>query len=94
MRECLVSSVHCVDLEGMILLMLTPLLVRDQAQAVVKQIVSRYPYEHLDNGGQSEPCLKTESDEIGQRFVDLLQSKVDIAGAKVSNLNILHSFDT
>jgi len=59
------------------------MFVRDQAQAVVKQIVSRYPYEHLENGGQTEPCLKTESDEIGQKFVDLLQSKVDIAGAKI-----------
>jgi len=56
--------------------------ITNQAQAVMKQIVSQYPYENLmeDEHGA---CLKTEAAEIGLTFVKLLQGKVKIAGAKV-----------
>jgi len=54
----------------------------NQAQAVMKQIVSQYPYENLlDN--EHGACLKTEAAEIGLTFVKLLQGKVKLAGAKV-----------
>lgn len=54
----------------------------NQAQAVMKQIVSQYPYENLleDEHGA---CLKTEAAEIGSTYVKLLQTKVKIAGAKI-----------
>jgi len=56
--------------------------ITNQAQAVMKQIVSQYPYENLleDEHGA---CLKTEASEIGQTFVKSLQGKVKIAVAKV-----------
>jgi len=55
--------------------------VRDQSQAVMKQIVSEYPYETHE--GDEGACLKTEATEIGSRLVEVLQKKVNIAGAKV-----------
>jgi len=61
------------------------LFVLNQAQAVMKQIVSQYPYENLRDDERGA-CLKTEAAEIGSRYVQLLQSKVGIAGAKI------HSF--
>ncbi|PRP88313.1 hypothetical protein PROFUN_03422 [Planoprotostelium fungivorum] len=59
--------------------------IRDQSQAVMKQIVSEYPYEcHEDvDTDYKGACLKTEAAEIGERLVQRLQSKVNIAGAKV-----------
>jgi len=59
--------------------------VVNQAQAVMKQIVSQYPYENLRED-EKGACLKTEAAEIGAKFVQLLQTKVKIAGAKI------HSF--
>jgi len=56
--------------------------VVNQAQAVMKQIVSLYPYENLRDDEHSA-CLKTESAEIGNKFVHLLQTKVKIAGAQI-----------
>jgi len=58
-----------------------PAFVRDQAMAVVKQIVAQYPYEHQE--GEKEHCLKTESSEIQDHFVSILQPKVAIAGARI-----------
>ena len=52
--------------------------VKTQALAVLKQLCSRYPYEAKE--GDS---LKSEAAEIGVEMVRLLQSKVDVAGAKV-----------
>jgi len=59
--------------------------VRNQAQAVVKQIVSQYPYEHISDQEHpsKEPCLKTEAAEIGERFCQTLQAKVELAGAHI-----------
>jgi len=56
--------------------------VSNQAQAVMKQIVSQYPYENLGDD-EHGACLKTEAAEIGSKFVKLLQSKVKLAGAKI-----------
>jgi len=56
--------------------------VLNQAQAVMKQIVSQYPYENLRDD-EHGACLKTEAAEIGEKFVRLLQGKVNIAGAKI-----------
>jgi len=55
-----------------------------QAETVLKQIVSKFPYEH--HGEDHMPCLKTESDQIGKELCDCLQKKIDVAGA------IVHSF--
>jgi len=57
--------------------------VYTQAQAALKQIVSRYPYESHEEGGH---CLKSESAMIGDEMVAILQERVSIAGCKV------HSF--
>jgi len=57
------------------------MFIRDQAMAVVKQIVAQYPYEHTGEG--KEHSLKSESAEIGEHFVSVLQPKVIIAGAKI-----------
>jgi len=56
--------------------------VSNQAQAVMKQIVSQYPYENLRDD-EKGACLKTESAEIGLKYVKLLQTKATIAGARI-----------
>jgi len=57
--------------------------VFNQSQAVMKQIVSQYPYEHLNEEEDHLPCLKTEAEEISHKLVGALQEKVNIAGAQV-----------
>eukprot|EP01113_Clastostelium_recurvatum_P033369 TRINITY_DN439_c0_g1_i2.p1 TRINITY_DN439_c0_g1~~TRINITY_DN439_c0_g1_i2.p1 ORF type:complete len:275 (+),score=100.51 TRINITY_DN439_c0_g1_i2:273-1097(+) len=57
--------------------------VYTQAQAALKQIVSRYPYESDEHNHHS---LKSESAEIGMEMVQILQSRVNISGTKI------HSF--
>jgi len=57
--------------------------VYTQAQAALKQIVSRYPYESEHEGAHS---LKTESASIGDETVAILQARVNISGTKI------HSF--
>jgi len=51
-----------------------------QAQAILKQIVARYPYEN--EGGHS---LKSDGGAVGQEFVELLQEKVLLAGVKIQS---------
>jgi len=53
--------------------------IRDQAQAVLKQVVSRYPYETSDGS----PSLKTEAQEVGREMVGILQRRVKVAGATI-----------
>lgn len=53
-----------------------------QAETVLKQVVSRYPYHSVSG----EPCLKSEPELLGKELSDLLNVKVAIAGARV------HSF--
>jgi len=57
--------------------------VYTQAQAALKQIVSRYPYESDVEGAHS---LKNEAASIGQEMVAILQARVNISGTKI------HSF--
>jgi len=57
--------------------------VYTQAQAALKQIVSRYPYETDE---EHTHCLKSESSVIGAEMVQILQSRVNISGTKI------HSF--
>jgi len=68
--------------------------VRDQATAVMKQIVSQYPYEHhtlrkdSDDEGDSDeelPCLKSDTQVISEALVKELQKRVRVAGAKIDS---------
>jgi len=52
-----------------------------QAQAILKQIVARYPYEAHDGGH----ALKSDGGAIGQEFTDLLQERVMLAGVKIQS---------
>jgi len=52
--------------------------IQSQATAVMKQIVSRYPYE-----SHKGHCLKSEPEEIGSELVQILQKKVAVAGARI-----------
>lgn len=52
--------------------------VKTQAMAVLKQVASKYPYEH-----PSGHSLKAEAQLIGQEMVDLLQIKVNPAGTEI-----------
>jgi membrane protease subunit (stomatin/prohibitin family) len=56
--------------------------VMQQAQAVLKQVVSRHPYESPDHKATS---LKTEGKQIGRELVDALQEKVDQAGVHIQS---------
>jgi len=58
--------------------------IKDQAEAVMKQVVSRYPYESTDG----TPSLKNEVAEVGREMVELLQAKVNIAGAKIISFDL------
>jgi len=57
-----------------------PTFVRTQAMAVLKQVASRYPYESVNH----QTSLKHETGAIAKEMRDLLQSKVEIAGAEVA----------
>lgn len=61
--------------------------VENQSLAVLKQIVSRYPYEHWEEGDH-EDCLKTSGDKISNELVRTLQKQVSIAGAKVHTFQL------
>jgi len=58
--------------------------IRDQAQAVMKQVVSRYPYESHDGS----PSLKNETHEVGKEMVEILQERVTVAGAKIISFDL------
>ncbi len=55
------------------------LYVEMLATAVLKQVVSRYPYETHDG----TPCLKTESGIISRELKEELQMRVSASGAKI-----------
>lgn len=56
--------------------------VKTSATAVMKKIVARFPYERRANDG-SEHDLKTESKEISNEAMNLLQAQVEAAGCRV-----------
>jgi len=58
--------------------------VLTQAEAAVKQGLSRFPYESTDGS----PCLKKEASHIGQQLCFVLQEKVTQAGVLVHSLQL------
>lgn len=59
--------------------------ITDQAGAVIKRVSARFPYESAD---KSEPCLKSESDEVTQAYMDDLQEAVNPAGIRVLGVRL------
>lgn len=62
--------------------------VENQALATMKQVVSRYPYEHWDGDKETDECLNTGTDKIGNELVRQLQRQVAIAGVKVHSFKL------
>lgn len=59
--------------------------ISDQASAVIKRVSSRFPYESPD---KSEPCLKSECNEVTKAYIAELQHAVDAAGIQVINVTL------
>lgn len=62
--------------------------VQTQGAIVMKQVVSRYPYEERA-GQHHEHNLKSESAFISQEAVALLQEKCNAAGAKILSFGFI-----
>jgi len=71
--------------------------VRDQASAVLKQIVGGFPYENLHVESDSEgdeadapltPCLKDDAKVVNDELVAELQRRVIIAGAQIDSFRL------
>ena len=56
-----------------------------QAQAVLKQVTSKFPYE----APEGEPSLQTEGKHITELLVNKLQHRVDVAGAKILSFDLV-----
>ncbi|MBS0195596.1 MAG: SPFH domain-containing protein [Planctomycetes bacterium] len=61
-----------------------PSFVKTQAMAVLKQVASRYPYESATH----QTSLKSETGVIAKEMREILQSKVEIAGAEVASFEL------
>lgn len=59
--------------------------VRDQAPAILKRIVSMYPYESEIPG---VPSLRTETNEIATRMRDTLQARCAVAGVRIESFSV------
>lgn len=59
--------------------------IADQAGAVIKRVSSHFPYESPD---KSEPCLKSEADEVTKAYMAELQSAVNPAGIRVLSVRL------
>lgn len=59
--------------------------VRDQAPAVLKRVVSQFPYESSD---ENVACLRTETAIVSDRMRDVLQQRVQVAGVKIDTFSI------
>ena len=59
--------------------------MEDQAGAVIKRVSSRFPY---DSPEHTEPCLKSESDEVTKAYMEELQKAVDPAGIRVLGVRL------
>lgn len=59
--------------------------VKDQAPAVLKRVVSLFPYESNES---STPTLRAEPDIVAARMRDDLQRRVQIAGVQIHAFNI------
>eukprot|EP01134_Creolimax_fragrantissima_P008538 CFRG8538T1 len=58
--------------------------VMTQASAILKQVVSQFPYESEGD----EPSLKNESQHIGDLMRDALQARVEPAGAVIQSMQL------
>jgi len=58
------------------------IFVENQSQTVIRQVVSKYPYETDDN----TPSLKKENQEIQDELRSVLQQKVAIAGIYIKSV--------
>lgn len=58
--------------------------VRTQAMAVLKQVCSRYPYESATH----TITLKSETGAVAKEMRELMQSKVELAGAQVASFEL------
>lgn len=61
------------------------IFIEDQAGAVVKRVAAKFPYESAD---ASKPCLKKESEEVTQQFIEELQKAVNAAGIRVLGVRL------
>ena len=59
--------------------------IEDQAGAVIKRVSARFPYESPD---KSEPCLKSEAEEVTTAYMAELQRAIDPAGIKVLSVKL------
>lgn len=59
--------------------------IRDQAPAILKRIVSMYPYESDD---PNVPSLRTETSEVTARMRDTLQARCTVAGIRIESFSI------
>lgn len=59
--------------------------IQDQAGAVIKRVSSQFPYESPE---KSEPCLKSESDEVTAAYMKELQHAVEPAGIRVLSVRL------
>jgi len=56
-----------------------------QAQAVLKQVASMFPYE----APAGEPSLQTEGAHLSEMLIQKLQGRVNIAGAKILSFDLV-----
>jgi len=76
---------HFINTKRAVLDVQNPIaFVQTQGETTLKQIISRFPYETLDDS----PCLKTEAEHIGQQLCGMLQEKVEVAGARVHSFQL------
>lgn len=65
------------------------LFVADQAPAVLKRVVAQYPYEAESFPGVEEvPTLRTETEVVASRMMNLLQERVDVAGVRILSFQL------
>jgi regulator of protease activity HflC (stomatin/prohibitin superfamily) len=59
--------------------------IEDQAGAVIKRVSAQFPYE---SPGKTEPCLKSEAEEVTRAYMRELQNAVDPAGIRVLSVRL------
>lgn len=59
--------------------------VRDQSPAILKRVVSQFPYESVT---ESEPSLRTETSVVAERMREALQQKCAVAGVYIHSFSI------
>ena len=75
-EDCYKAALHVEDYKR---------FIEDQAGAVVKRVAAQFPYETAD---QSKPCLKKESNEVTESFIEELQESVNPAGLRVLGVRL------